>query len=260
MASRKIIERIARLQKLAGNNPEPLEAEAAAAQALRLQIEHAVSQAEIDASLREEQDPLVEQNCYFTSDRLMLDRERMDAGIYLEKTANWKRLLAFAIVHYLGIRAAFHANSPYFDLYGHLSDCTAARELYTVCARQIIRQGAAWLAEEKERRKADWESWTPSEARSAGFAFKESAIKGLKAKFAELAAESVEAQVEGTALVRARKQEVAEWVEANYSFGKSVQIGGDVGWNTAGFEAGKALSLIGDKVLGDGRRALGTIP
>lgn len=245
----KVLKTIKKLQRLSENNTSGAEAELAAERALRLMREYAISQADVDAADAEREDPLVRMNIYLDGLKAIPYGEK-ETHVY--KLAGWKRNLVFAVGHYLGIRASYFEGTAKMALYGHQSDCLATIHLYNVCARQIDRQCGAYMVDRKAKNIENGRYWANDSgtSRTAGFAFRESAVKGLEAKFASLTEESQMDHAEGHALVVTRKAKVSEWVDANYTFtvGKS-GLGGNAGWSTAGFTAGKNLSLSADREI-----------
>lgn len=259
--SNKIASRVARLQKLATSD-NVNEAFAAAEQARKLMIAHAISQVEVDAILAAAEDPLIERHLYIEGLRLVpFDDVKDWAG----KTAGWKRKLAINVARYMACRCAFVVGRGSIFFYGHTSDVEAAIKLFNICAKQIDRTCNAFLREEQARRtdggRLYWK-WDRGIGRTEGTAYKESAVLGLKAKFDDLARESAEENAEGNALVLSRAQKVEDWVNANYTFKKSNQgLGGQVDLSPssfeAGFNAGKSMRLTEDDgVASADRKAL----
>jgi hypothetical protein len=249
----KIIDRIVNLQKLSARNENDNEAESAARLALRLMREHAISQADVDAAASRVEDPLIERVVIIEG--LVLRDKGEDRSWLYRRTAPWKRSLGFAVARYLGLQAAYTPRTPLFTFYGHASDVEAAVRLYGVCAQQIDRQCLAWLDEEGKRVREDWGEWHwgAGPAKEAGRKFRNSAVRGLEAKFAELSRESAVEDEDGHALVVTRAKQVEDWVNATYSFGQgnAKELGGDVEFNGDGWAAGKSLRLTEDASLED---------
>jgi len=245
----KIIDRVLKLKKLS-TSPNPHEAEQAAALALKLQREHAITQADLDAATQVLEDPLVARHSYLTGLRCPASTELV-LGDYVQRTSPWKRNLFEAIGVYLGLRVSYTPSTPRMTWYGHASDVTAAAKLYEVCARQIDRQALDYIAQARAEDVRIHGAYSDFNSKGEGAAFRESAVAGLAAKFEELSQESAETEEQGHALVLTRKQKVSDWVDANYTFktGTGVGFGGDKGYNPAGYEAGKKLNLNADAGL-----------
>lgn len=278
--SAKLIARVQKLKALAAS-PSEHEAESAAAQCMKLMREHALTQADLDAAAREAEDPLVERRSYLDGTRCLRYEEKSS---HVYQVSAWKRQLFGAVSDYFGLRWSYVPGTAILTFYGFLSDVNAAADLYEVCARQIDRQCSRWLGEEKARRKARGEWWglEAGEARTLGFEFRESAVRGLRSKFDELTREAASCvgmteeetarEVERAAaegrpprldapsswgLVLDRRQKVANWVDATYTFKKGTGdgMGGDKGFNPAGYEVGTKLRLTEDPSLPGGGRS-----
>lgn len=255
--SARLFERIRKLQNLSQNNPSQEESESAARQAMRLMMEHCLTQADLDAARPAAEDPLVDRRLYIFGLELI---DYADKTRHVHAVSGWKRALAVEIADYLGLRSSYVPGTALFDYYGHASDVQAAVDLFAVCAKQIQRKCLKWLDEEAARHRAvhgSWSRWDASRARSEALDYKNTAVSGLSDKFDELKEEAQSEHAEAFALVVDRKAAVSSWVDANYSFKKGTGkgIGSDsAGWCAAGYTAGKNLELTeGDPTgLSDG--------
>jgi uncharacterized protein DUF2786 len=244
----RLLNRIAKLQQLA-KSPNPNESVSAAAQALRLMREHAISQADVDAAQVQREDPLIE--CHLCMKGIQLVKVE-EVRRYPQRTAGWKRRLMLAVSEYMGLRMAYDGGQSTCWYYGHASDVETAINLYNICARQIDRECVAWLEGEGARQRAKNHWWDPSEARTAGFGFRESAVEGLESKFEELQEESATDHGDGHALVLSRAQKVSDWVDKTYTFTKgTMYTGGAVDHVGAGYAVGRELRLTADGGLED---------
>lgn len=230
--SRKIIERIRKLIALAEGS-EGHEAETAAAMARRLMREHAVSQATVEESDRPS-DPLVRVRVYF--DGIKLSRDPKASS----RTAWWKRELASAVGFYLDLRSAYVKGSNTWLFHGYQSDVEVAIYLYEICARQINDACKAHM----EEVKYSYMYWTPGQSRTVGTAFRQSAVRGLRIKFAELKRDERVADPTGFALMTSRKNTVDQWFRDTFSFGKSGGAwGGSANYSREGYSAGRNVRL-----------------
>lgn len=258
--SAKLVERVRKLQRLAAS-PNPHEAEAAAAKAMALMREHALTAADLDRAESALQDPLVQRCCYLDGLRC-LDYDQKGRHVY--QLAAWKRSLFVAVADYFGLRSSYVPGTAILDFYGHLSDVNAAGDLYEVCARQIDRQALAHVRElSGERRRVHGYGYDQAESREVSRAFRASAVRGLQRKFAELTRESAADHGEEHALVLTRRQEVSNWVDATYTFKKGAGeglLGDDHGWSQAGYEAGRKLRLRDEDGLEDAAAARRALP
>lgn len=253
MASQKLVHRVLKLQALATSDNQH-EAEIAAAQAMELMRAHAITAADLDAVARQVSDPLVEQPRLLDGLRL---RRFEEPGRWPQRVLSWKRSLFSRVADYFGLRSSYSPGTPIVRFYGHLSDVEAAAQLYEVCARQIDRQALASIAKASEaQRKVLGYGFDKAEGKAHGRAFRSSAVHGLAAKFDELTHDSEKNHSQEHGLVVTRRQQVSDWVDANYKIepgtgsGLLSDDGEDEGWSNEGFEAGKKLSLTADAEIG----------
>lgn len=258
-APKKILQTILKCQELAAKNSNQNEAEVAAKRALDLMLQHAVTQADLDAERAAVEDPLVKKPVVLDGTRCIdfaawvAERRAQGRHWGLRKLSTWKRNLASEVARYMQLRFSYVEGSKEVSFYGFRSDCEAAARLYEVCARQIDAQCKAYL---RERREDFWRE-SSGEQLSVASDWKQSAVRGLAARFEEILEESrAEAGEEvqtAHALVFTRKQKVDDWVNATYKFGKGSSAAfGNQGWNLDGFEAGKNLKLHDHAGLGGG--------
>lgn len=248
MPADKIVSRALKL-KARTQSDNIHESEEAARQLLRLMREHALSEADLDAAATRVEDPMIQQTCYLDGLQcLPYDKKtRTVHGL-----AKWKRQLFFAIAEYLGLQSSYISGRAVMSFYGHQSDCFAAMTLYEVCARQIDRECRAHLKAEREKADAEGYFVYSGEARTEGFCFRESAVDGLEAKFADLTEESETQHAEGHALVVTKAKKVEDWTKAHYTFkaGSSSDYTGSAGYSQKGYETGLSLKLTEDRALG----------
>ena len=241
-ASTSLINRALKLRNMAADQSSPVEAERAAALYLELLKKHCLNEADVDAAAGRPADPIEARELVIDGLRLCLPDERESIQL---KVAEWKRLLMCAVAKYCCCRSSFVIGTQWVTLYGHKSDIDAACELFRICAAQIDRECKAHLQKKADEAANRGRYWGKSEGRSAGFAFRESAVRGLESTLDDLMAESSKAEAESHALVVNRKKEVDDWVDASYSF-KKVKVGGRADWSQEGYTAGQNLKLNDD--------------
>ena len=243
----KIAERVRKLQALAAGS-DGAEAESAAAMARKLMMEHALSQADVDSTEREE-DPLVRYELHFVG----LHVVGKDDGVnfrWHEKIAHWKRNLAQVVGDYLGLVSSYKEKYNVWYWHGYQSDCQMAISLWTICARQIDRLSREHVARRKRMREEDGGPWYSGESKEMGNAFRTAAVVGLREKFNQLLWSEREEKVEGSALMVARKARVKDWVDTTYTFRKGHGFDqSNKAWSSAGYEAGKKIKLTEDAGL-----------
>lgn len=254
MAATSLINRALKLRNMAADTSSPIEAERAAELYLRLLREHCINEADVNAAADRPPDPMEERKLAIEGLRMVAPDEREKIELRL---AEWKRLLAFAVADYCCCRGSFTTGTQRFSFYGHRSDIEAAVELFRICAAQIDRACKEHLKKRQWEAEALGDYWGRGEGRSAGFAFRESAVRGLEVSLDELMSESKATEAASHALVVNRKQAVNDWVDTTYTF-KSVPVGGNSGWSNEGYEAGKKLKLNdADRSLdGESRKAI----
>lgn len=257
MASQKLVQRVLKLKALA-ESENPHEAEAAAARAMELMREHAITAADLDAVAQQVADPLVERPYYLDGLRL---RRTEEEGGWISRVAPWKRSLFFAVADYFGLRSSYAPGTALMRFYGHTSDVEAAARLYEVCTRQIDRQARESIARASEYQRS-WQGYgfDRAEGRAHGRAFRSSAVHGLKNKFNALTRESAQDHTQVHGLVLARRQKVSDWVDSTYHItpGKGIGLlssdGEEEGWSDEGYQAGQKLSLTADPELDERKR------
>lgn len=234
----KIATRVLKLQALAEGS-SGAEAELAAKRARELMLEHALSQADIDAAAALREDPLIQFIVRIEGNTLV---PRDTPGKWYRKTAYWRRELCETIGYYLDLHNAYTENTPIWYWYGFRSDCEAARKLWEICARQIDAQAKAYCA--NLAAENDW--WDAGMSRQAGTEFRDSAVQGLTAKLRELRRTETAAAPDGYALVVSRTAQVKEWVAENYSFKKGAGFDKPDAYSPEGWRAGMELRLRED--------------
>lgn len=183
--------RIRKLLDLAHDQAGTPEGTAAGRLARQLMRRHAVDHAALDPAQRERQDPV---------ERLELD---------LGGRELWRRRLSAAVGRHGNCVVAWPKRHAVALLFGHQSDLVVSEYLYVVLSREV----SALREAIRPRLPADPEGALTAEGRVQLRDYTHSAITAIEGRLSGLRDEDARLDPTGTALIRARGDEVQRWLE-----------------------------------------------
>ena len=226
-----IIAKIEKLLRLSQDQEGTPEGETAARLASRMMAAHAIEMASIDLDKEVEHDPV----------------EKQDMKV---RVSVWRRILASTLGVHCNCQVAYTSHKgfgQFISMYGHRTDIEILRYLYEICERQIEAEARKYLNSLDE--------WDRGTKKMLGNNFRRSAVRGLHSKLEEIRKDTKEENAEGFAIVRTRKQKVDDWVNENFSFRSGSTS--NYGYNSAGYNAGRNVSLSAGVGISGGRKQIG---
>lgn len=224
MSSNPLIKKIAKILALAEDQAGKPEGELAAKLAAKMMRAHAISMAEV-GGVNLDSDPMV-------VDEIAVGR------------VTWRSKLAWTLAIHCNctaLRAKIRKNlsgsqSAKIQLYGHKTDVEVCQYLYEICEKQIEKALKVWKKDRKSRGMTNRYGICQ--------AYRESAVLGLSVKLAEIRAAGKKEDPKGTAMVISRAQKSEDYMNEITGGRSGIYRGRSrSGFNTAGFEAGKNISL-----------------